>query len=103
MLSSGTRFISGQSSAPKNLAGALHAEAVRSDLSFGREVKMDIPANDFSHLYLAIPQSSRMDAEREEFREAIADFDRSVSVAACRYHSVVDLPHRLRKKPTHTK
>jgi hypothetical protein len=41
---SGTWFISGQSSALKNLAGALHAEVVRSTLSLGREGKMNIPA-----------------------------------------------------------
>src|SRR5580704_11675131 len=52
---SGTRFISGQGSALNNLAGALHAAAVSSTLSLGREVKMDIPANNFSHLYLATP------------------------------------------------
>jgi hypothetical protein len=61
---SGTRFISGPSSALKKLAGALHTDAVRSTLSFGREVKMEIPANNSSHLYLATHKSSRMDVER---------------------------------------
>jgi hypothetical protein len=59
-----TRFISGPSSALKNLAGALRAEAVRSTLSFGRKVKAEIPADNFSHLYLATHKALWMDIER---------------------------------------
>jgi hypothetical protein len=63
---------------------------------------MNIPADNFSHLYLATLKASRMDAEREEFCEAIADFDGpGISAAACRYHSVLEPRHRFRKRRTH--
>ena len=63
---SGAWFTSGPGSALKNLenlAGALHAEAVRSTVSFGPAVKMGIPTNNFSHLNLATHKSSKVDVE----------------------------------------
>jgi hypothetical protein len=48
----------------QKLAEALHAEAVGSTLSFGRAVEMEIPTDNFSHLYLATRKASWMDTER---------------------------------------
>jgi hypothetical protein len=74
------------------VAGTLHAEAVRRTLSFGRIVKMEIPASNFSHPYLAIHKSSRMGrGEGEDFREAIADFDAAHISDSGREHQTEEL------------
>jgi hypothetical protein len=101
MLVSDTRFVSGPSSALTNLAGALHDAAVGSTVFFGHAFELEIPADNSSHLCLGARISLKLGVEREEFREAIADFGGiGGSAAASRYHFVVESRNQFREKRT---